>query len=261
MLRAGSGQSAVPTTRAGMPATVVFAATGRRTTEPAATRAHVPISMLDFRTGADHGAPSDFRVPVAGFLAGAAQRDVLQDRDVILDDGGCPHHQPGRVVEEDPLPEAGRRVDVGLEDVGRTALQVEREIPAIVGPQPVRRPVRLDRMKALEVEERLDEPLARRIAIHHRGDVGPHRIADAWIERASLTKDIGDDARPQYLVSEARGDAMKDRRFERGLTEIELKNKVASIGSLATASSASREAAPKGFHCRFLPAGEERRPD
>ena len=46
MSRAGSAQPASPTMRAGTPATVLLCGTGESTTEPAATRAQWPISIL-----------------------------------------------------------------------------------------------------------------------------------------------------------------------------------------------------------------------
>src|SRR5882672_1570010 len=46
MVRDGSAQPAVPTTRAGMPATVVLCGTALSTTDPAATRAQCPTSIL-----------------------------------------------------------------------------------------------------------------------------------------------------------------------------------------------------------------------
>ena len=44
----------------------------------------------DFRARADQHAVTDFRVAVAGLLAGAAERHALQDRDVVLDDEVSP---------------------------------------------------------------------------------------------------------------------------------------------------------------------------
>jgi hypothetical protein len=46
MVREGSAQPASPTTLAGTPATVTFLGTGCKTTDPAATRAHGPTSIL-----------------------------------------------------------------------------------------------------------------------------------------------------------------------------------------------------------------------
>jgi hypothetical protein len=47
-------------------------------------RAHFDIAE-NFRAGTDHDAVADFRVPVAGFVAGAAESHILQDRNVVVD--------------------------------------------------------------------------------------------------------------------------------------------------------------------------------
>ena len=43
-------------------------------------------------------------MPVAGLLAGAAERHALQDRDVVLDHRRLADHETGRVIEKMPLP-------------------------------------------------------------------------------------------------------------------------------------------------------------
>ena len=117
IVRAGSAQPASPTMRPGTPATVFFGGTGASTTEPAAIREHWPISILPQHLGArpDENAAADLGMPVAGLLAGAAERNVLEQRDVILDHRRHADHESRGVVEEDALPESGMRVDVGLE--------------------------------------------------------------------------------------------------------------------------------------------------
>ena len=66
-------------------------------------------------------------------------------------------------------------MDVGLEHLGGAALQIEGEITLAVAPQPMGQPVRLDGVEALEIQERLDEALAGRVAFVDGGDVGAHR--------------------------------------------------------------------------------------
>ena len=110
MLRAGSAQPACPTTFAGTPATVACAGTGFSTTEPAATREQWPISILPriFAPAPIRHAAPDLRMPVAGLLAGAAERDVLQDRDVVLDHRRLADDEAGGVVDEDALAHRAR---------------------------------------------------------------------------------------------------------------------------------------------------------
>ena len=92
-----------PTTFAGTPATVTLFGTGLSTTEPAAMRAQCPTSILP-RILAPAPISTPWRIfgmAVAGFLAGAAERHVVQHRHVVVDHRGLAHHKAGGVVEED----------------------------------------------------------------------------------------------------------------------------------------------------------------
>jgi hypothetical protein len=125
MLRAGSAQPAVPTARAGTPAMVVLGGTGCKTTEPAAIREHAPISILPRIFAPAPIAAADFRVPVAGLVTGAAESHILQDRNIVVDDACRPDYEAGRVIQEDAFANNRRWIDVGLEHVGRPALQIK----------------------------------------------------------------------------------------------------------------------------------------
>lgn len=151
---------------------------------------------------------------VAALLAGAAERDVLQHRDIVLDHRGLADHEAGGMVEEDALADAGGRVDVGLEDFGGTALQIEREIAPALVPEPMRQAVGLQGMEALEIEHRLDQPVAGRVTIEHGGDVGAKALGDLAVIRDRLVESLGDQLGRQRRMAEARGDAMGDRRLE-----------------------------------------------
>ena len=72
----------------------------------------------DLGTSANQHAAANLGMPVACFLAGATQGDILQDRDIILDHGCCTHDNTRRVIEEDALAKARRRIDVDLENDG-----------------------------------------------------------------------------------------------------------------------------------------------
>src|SRR5438067_8408133 len=81
------------------------------------------------------------------------------------------------MIEEDPASDADSRVDVGLEDRRRAALQIVSKILATFIPQPVSKPVRLNCVKALEVKHRLEKAVGGGIAINGRDDVGTERLA------------------------------------------------------------------------------------
>src|SRR4029453_19074584 len=64
-------------------------------------------AVTDFDIAEDLGArpdqypPADLGMTVPRLLAGAAERHLLQDRDVVLDHGGLADNEAGGVVKED----------------------------------------------------------------------------------------------------------------------------------------------------------------
>src|SRR5689334_4938105 len=98
----------------------------------------------DLRARADQHAMANLRMTVLVLLAGAAERDAVQDRDVVLDDSGLAADKAGGVVEEDAAADARGGIDVGLEHRGGAALQVIRKVLAALQPEPVREAVGLD---------------------------------------------------------------------------------------------------------------------
>ena len=183
MTREGSAHPASPTILAGTPATVLLSGTECSTTEPAATREHRPISILPrILAPAPISTPRlDLGVAVAALLAGAAQGHILQHRNIIPNHRGRADDKTGRVIEENTFADPCRGMNVGLEHFGRTALEIEREILPAGIPERMRQPVRLDRVKPLEIEHRLDQPRAGRIAVDHGGNVGAEGLGDRRI--------------------------------------------------------------------------------
>src|SRR6266496_5014968 len=55
----------------------------------------------DFGASPDHHAAANFWMPILVLLAGATERDAMQDRDVVVDHGGLAADESGGVVEED----------------------------------------------------------------------------------------------------------------------------------------------------------------
>src|SRR5258708_20187242 len=114
-------------------------------------------------------------------LAGTAKRDAVQDRYVVFDDSGLADDEPGGVIEEDTAADPGCGGDVGLKYRRRAALQVIGKILAAFLIKPMRQTMSLERMEALEVEQRVDEPRGRGIAVVYRHHVGAEGIADIGI--------------------------------------------------------------------------------
>ena len=68
----------------------------------------------------------------------------------------APNHNAAGVVNECGTADAGAWMDVDPEELGRTALQQQRQLPrcsiVLTRPQLVRSPMRLQRQKALEMQ-------------------------------------------------------------------------------------------------------------
>jgi len=123
------------------------------------------------------------------------------------------------MVEEDAAADARGGMDVGLEHLGRAALQIERKVPLSVAPEPMRQPVRLQRVEALEVEERLDETLAGRVAVEHGGKVGLETQADFGRCARRALERLQDQRLRDDVVLQPRGDAVEHRGFEARLVQ------------------------------------------
>src|SRR5690606_7191092 len=106
-----------------------------------------------------------FRMTVAAFLASPAERDIVQDRDIVANRRRLTDNKAGGVIEEDALADPGGRIDIRLEHAGGAALQIERQIAPAAIVEPMRQPMGLDRVKALEIEHRVEKTQAGRVTI------------------------------------------------------------------------------------------------
>jgi hypothetical protein len=122
--------------------------------------------------GADQHPVPDLGVPVAGLLAGAAQRHAMQYGHVVAHDGRLADDHPRGVVEQDAAADARAGVDVDAEHLGGAALEEERGGGAALGPEPVRGAVGLQGQEPLVVEEAVEHPVAGRVAVAGRQEVG-----------------------------------------------------------------------------------------
>src|SRR5688572_7880234 len=66
----------------------------------------------DLGAGADEDAMADLRMPVAGLLAGAAERHFLHKRHIVLDHRGLADDDAMRMIDEDAAPDARRWMDI-----------------------------------------------------------------------------------------------------------------------------------------------------
>ncbi len=108
----------------------------------------------DLRPRTDQHAVANLWVTVAVFFTCAAQRDRLQNRYPVTDNGRFAHHQAGGVIEHDAVSKTGGGVNIDTELSRHLALQEQGQWLSVVCPQPVADAVNLQRLKALEVQKR-----------------------------------------------------------------------------------------------------------
>src|ERR1700733_2473575 len=146
----------------------------------------------NLRPRPDQYAMADLGMAVLVLLAGAAERDAVQDRNVVLDDSGLAAHEPGGMIEEDAAADPGSGIDVGLEYRRRAALQIPGKILAALLIEPMRQAMGLQGMKTLEVEQGIDETRGRGVAVVHRHQIGTEGVAEIGIVAQRLVKGLAD---------------------------------------------------------------------
>ena len=106
----------------------------------------------NFCPGPDQHAMANFRMAIAGLFSCAAKGDPLQDRNIVVNHRRLADDEAGGVIEEYPLADPRRGIDVDCEYRRRAALQIERKVAPPRLQQGMREPVRLQGMKSLEIE-------------------------------------------------------------------------------------------------------------
>src|SRR4029078_3648688 len=81
-------------------------------------------------------------------------RDLVENRDVVLDDGGLADHDSRAMIDQNTRSNLRGRVDVDGEDFRAALLEMRREEQALFVPEPMRDAMALQGMKALEVQKR-----------------------------------------------------------------------------------------------------------
>ena len=118
------------------------------------------------------------------------------------------------MVEEDAAADARGGIDVGLEHRRGAALEVIGKILAALQPEPVREAMGLDRVKALEVEQGIDEARGRGIAVVDGDEIGAEGVAEIGIVAQRLVKGLAHQIARERGVIEPVGDAVDHRIFE-----------------------------------------------
>ena len=118
------------------------------------------------------------------------------------------------MIEKHALANSCGGVNVALEGFRRAALQVEREILAPGLPQRMGQAMGLQRVKALEIQQRLDKARAGRIAIGHRHHIEPERLDNRGVARDHVQKRLPDQIAGHFLMVEPVSQPMDDRALQ-----------------------------------------------
>jgi len=97
----------------------------------------------------------------------------------------------------------------------------------------VRESVRLDRVKPLEVEDRLDEARARRVAIEHGEKVGVERFGEARVVGGDLAVGLADQVARHVGMGEPRRNAVDDDALQRLVVEDRRVDEAGDLGLAA----------------------------
>ena len=113
---------------------------------------------------AEHDAVADFRVTVADFVASTAERDAVQKADVVPDDGGFADDDVCRMVDQEPVTDLCRGVEIHAELAADDVLEhLGRKLPVFF-PEHMSYAVGLQTLKTLEKQKRFQISGAGRVA-------------------------------------------------------------------------------------------------
>src|ERR1700751_5622032 len=110
---------------------------------------------------------SYLRVTLSRLFSRPAERDLLEDRHVILDDAGLADHDTRCVIEEYPGAQARSGMNVDLQGARCAPLKVKRDLATVGHPKRVCKTVDLNREKALRMKKDVERLGRSGIALEH----------------------------------------------------------------------------------------------
>ena len=170
------------------------------------------------RSTAEINAPADFRRAV-GLQLFSADGDVLQDRHLVADHGEGADDDAGGVIEKHRRADRCRRMNGNLKLIGRQALQQQREIAAVLAPEPVGDEPGLQRDVALEVQQRRQKRRRRGIVNGNALQVVARRLDKFGLASKCLAGDLRKLPAIRRTFAEPLTDLMRQRTGEIGMIE------------------------------------------
>ena len=129
-------------------------------------------------------------MPISSLLAGAAEGDFVQKRDMIPDHGCFADHETRRMIEQNAGTDFGSRVNIDCKDFADATLKVEGRFRAPLVPQKVPDSVGLQGMEPLEVEKRYRVAGTGRIPLPKSLKIGADRSTNACVRSHRIINDI-----------------------------------------------------------------------
>ena len=157
---------------------------------------------------------ADLGVTVFLFLAGAAESDGMQHRDIVTHHGSFADHDGMGMVDHDALADPGGGVDIDAEGFRHAHLEEIGQILPPGRPEPMGHAVGLHGLKALEEQERLQEAVASRVAVVDGHDVGARGQSQSGIGAISLVADFTDQLFGHLARGQFQGGAIGECTFD-----------------------------------------------
>lgn len=178
-----------------------------------------PDIAEDFGTGADEDAGTDLGMAVAAGFPGTAKGDLMEEGDIVFDDGGFADDDAGGVVEENAGADAGGGVDIDGEDLGINALEVEGDLAASVVPEFMGDAVGGEGKEALVVENGGEEAIGGRVALVDGDNVAACLLSDIGVLGEDILEEILQARLGDGVVAQFAGDAVGQGGLEAGIVE------------------------------------------
>lgn len=137
----------------------------------------------------------------------------MEHRDIVAHDGRLADDDGMRMVDHDAAPDPGGWVDIDAEGFRHAHLHEIGQVLPSVRPEPVAHAIGLNRLIALEEEDRLQEAMAGGVALVDGDHVGPRHLPELRIRRIGLVRDLAQDLLAHLARSELQRKAVGERPF------------------------------------------------
>ena len=129
----------------------------------------------NLRACANQHAIADLGVTVLFLFAGAAKGHRMQHRDVVAHHRRLTDDDGMRVVDHDALAHLGRRMDIHAKNLAHPHLDEIGQIALALGIEVMAHAVGLHRLIAFEIQNRLQQSVAGRVAVIDGHEIGTRR--------------------------------------------------------------------------------------